>query len=64
MIGVHQTTARRTITSVTEALLWLASEWIWLPTRGEVDKGKDKFYQKAAFPDVIDGIHSFTWNMI
>ena len=44
MIGIHQSTASRTITRVTEALLKQVPGWVLLPTQEEAEKTKRQFF--------------------
>ena len=51
MIGIHQSTASRTITRVTEAL-----GWVLLPTQEEAEKTKRQFFRRNGFPNAIGAI--------
>ena len=58
VIGIHQATARRTITRVTEALLPLASDWIRFATR----RGEQE--QRDVLPEggVPECVRVYRWN--
>ena len=53
LVGVHQSTASRTISRVTKALLTHVHNWIKFPTQAEADQNKRTFYQKYGFPNVV-----------
>ena len=60
LIGVDQSTACRTITTVTDALMLRVRDWIKMPTQAEANRQKQKFYAMRATPGVIgciDGTH-------
>ena len=60
LIGVDQSTACRTITTVTDALMPRVRGWIKMPTQAEANRQKQKFYAMRAIPSVIgciDGTH-------
>ena len=60
LIGVDQSTACRTITTVTHALMLRVRDWIKMPTQAEANRQKQKFYAMRATPSVIeriDGTH-------
>ena len=54
LIGVDQSTACRTITRVTDALMLRVRDWIKMPTQEEADRQKQTFYAMTrGFPSVI-----------
>ena len=60
MIGVDQSTACHTITTVTDALNMRVRGWIKMPTLAEANRPKQKFYAMREIPSVIgciDGTH-------
>ena len=60
MIGVDQSTACRTITRVTDALMLRVRDWIKMPTQAEANRQKQMFYAMRVVPSVIgciDGTH-------
>jgi len=60
LIGVDQSTACRTITTVTDALVLRVRGWIRMPTQAEASRQKQRFYAMRATPGVIgciDGTH-------
>ena len=60
LVSVSQTTASRTITRVTGALLQRVHNWISFPSQAAADRQKLKFVHLQGFPNVfecIDGTH-------
>jgi len=60
LLGIDQSTASRTISRVTKALVRQMPKWVKLPTQREADATKAAFYHMAGFPNVIgciDGTH-------
>ena len=53
VIGVGQSTACRTITTVTEALMLRVRDWIKLPSQAEANRQKQQFYAMRAIPGVL-----------
>ena len=49
LIGVDQSTACRTITTVTHALMLRVRDWIKMPTQAEANRQKQKFYAICEF---------------
>ena len=58
VIGVDQSSACRTITMVTDALMLRVRDWIKMPTQAEANRQKQKFYAMKAIPSVIGCIDS------
>ena len=53
VIGVDQSTACRTITTVTEALMLRVRDWIKMPSQAEANRQKQQFYAMRAIPGVF-----------
>lgn len=56
-VGIHKSTASRSIARVTRAIAALAQEYIQMPSEeDDISKVKTKFYELARFPKVIGAI--------
>ncbi|KAK7095808.1 putative nuclease HARBI1 [Littorina saxatilis] len=53
LFGVTQSTASRTISRVTDALLAHVGEWIVMPNQEKADRNKVDFFDMQGFPNVI-----------
>ena len=53
LIGVDQSAAFHTITTVTDALMLHVRDWIKMPTQAEGNRQKQKFYAMRAIPSII-----------
>ena len=53
LIGVDQSTACRTITRVTDAVMLRVRDWVKMPTQAQADHQKQKFNAMRGLPSVI-----------
>ena len=56
LIGIHQSTASRAITRVTDALLRRVPGYVLMPTQEEAENSKRKSFQRNGFPNAIGAI--------